>query len=491
MVMFSEQAVSGRPAYDLLNDVVFLERCNETLADIASVCEGITAIVGLPLQTDSATISAAAIIRNGKISKYIGKQNVMSRDESYHIGHSKGYEFVKVDGKNIAVVVGSDIYAPELEFGNETDLVVSLKSSSYARGIVEKRYDFYSKLAFRSHCHVISLNQIGGQTDIVYDGSSAVFNEKGEAVALLKNFEEDFVTIDIDAENPVIPVPEQDKTANVYRAIKLGLKDYFAKNGFTKACLGLSGGIDSAVVCALAVEALGADNVRVLMLPSQYSSDHSVDDALAMAKKLGIQYDIVSITDTYTSMCQAMSGVFGDKPFDVTEENMQARLRGSLIMALSNKFGCMVLNTANKSETAVGYGTLYGDTIGALSILGDIYKGEVYDLARYINRHGEIIPRNILTKEPSAELRPEQKDSDSLPLYDVLDAILYRLIEENQSVDEIVTAGFDSDTVRRVYTLFIRNGYKRYQSCPILRMSTCTLGKGKILPLTYNPDCLL
>ena len=491
VVVFAEQAISGRPAYDLLNDVVFLEQCKDSLDEIAKHCDGITAIVGLPLQADNQTISAAAIVRDRKIVKYIGKQNVLSRDETQHLGNSKGFEIVKVGDRKIAVVIGSDVYAEDLDFGNDTDLVVSLKSTAYARGLVEKRYEFYSKLAFRAHAKVAAVNHIGGQTDIVYDGSSAVFNEKGEAIALLRNFEEDFVAIDLDADHPVLPIPDQNKTANVYQAIKLGLKDYFVKNGFKTACLGLSGGIDSAVTCALAVEVLGAENVRVLIMPSQYSSDHSVDDALELAKNLGIQYDIVSITDTYTSMVQAMSDVFKDTSFDVTEENMQARIRGVMLMALSNKYGAIVLNTNNKSESAVGYTTLYGDTIGAISILGDLYKMEVYSLARYINGNGEIIPQNTLTKEPSAELRPEQKDTDALPDYDTLDAILYRLIEENQGVDEIVTAGFDSETVKQIYTLFIKNGYKRYQNPPVLRLSTVTLGKGKILPLTYDFTCLL
>ncbi len=490
-VFFAEQAVSGRPAYDLLNDVVFLEKCNETLAEIAAECKGITAVVGLPLQIDNCTISAAAVIHDGKISKYIGKQNVMSRDERYHIGHSKGYEFVRVDGKNVAVVIGSDILVPEQDFGGRADLVVSLKSSRYARGVIADRHEFYSRLAFRTHCPVAFVNQVGGQTDIVYYGSSAVFGKKGETVCQLNNFQEDYAVIDMDAENPPIHVPEQNKTANVYEAVKLGLKDYFAKNGFRQACVGLSGGIDSAVVAALAAEVLGPENVRALMMPSQFSSDHSVEDAVALAENLGIRYDIVPITEIFGQVREAMAPVFGDMPFDVTEENMQSRIRGLLMMSLSNKYGCVVLNTSNKSEIAVGYGTLYGDTIGALSLLGDIYKTEVYDLARYINRKKEVIPVNTLQKAPSAELRPEQKDSDSLPLYDVLDAILYRMIEENQGVYEIIAAGFDNDTVKRVYRMFVRNGYKRYQFCPVLRMSTCTMRKDRILPLTYDTEALM
>ena len=491
LVVFAEQAVSGRPAYDLLNDPVFLEQCRESLEEIAGACSGITAVVGLPLQVESHTISAAAIIRDAKIVKYIGKRNVMSRDERQHLGNSKGFEIVDVNGVNIAVVIGSDIHIPNLDFGSETDLILSLKSTVYSRGIVAKRHEFYSKMAYRKQAKLVAVNHIGGQTDIVYDGWSAVFNEKGECIAQLKGFEEDFTTVDLDAGLPALILPEQNKNENVYRAIKLGLKDYFIKNGFAKACVGLSGGIDSAVTCALAVEVLGKENVRGLIMPSKYSTDHSVEDAVALAENLGIHCDIVPITETYTAMREAITPLFEGKPFDAAEENMQARIHGAMLMALSNKLGYIVLNTNNKSESAVGYTTLYGDTVGAISILGDLYKTEVYSLARYINRHEKRIPENTLIKAPSAELRPEQKDTDTLPHYELLDAILYRLIEENQSVDEIATAGFDYDTVKKVYTLFIKNGYKRHQNPPVLRLSTVTLGKGKILPLTYDLSCLL
>ncbi|MDR0954938.1 MAG: NAD+ synthase [Rikenellaceae bacterium] len=491
LVIFAEQAISGRPAYDLLNDPVFLEQCQMTLEAIAEQSAGISVIVGLPLAVDNATISAAAIIKEGKVIKYIGKRHVMSRDETLHLGNSKGFEIVRIGDMNIAVVIGSDIHIHNLDFGSDTDLIVSLKSTAYSRGVVAKRHDFYAKMAYRKHAKLIVVNHIGGQTDIVYDGWSAVFNDRGECISLLKGFEEDFTTVDLGADLPAIVLPEQDKDENVYRAIRVGLKDFFVKNGFSKAVVGISGGIDSAVTCALAVEVLGRENVRGLIMPSKYSSNHSVEDSVELAQNLGIRHDIINITDTYTSLREAITPLFEGKPFDATEENMQARIHGAMLMALSNKLGYIVLNTNNKSESAVGYTTLYGDTVGSFCILGDLYKTEVYSLARYINRRNRVIPENTLTKAPSAELRPEQKDTDSLPEYELLDAILYRLIEENQSVDEIATAGFDYDTVKKVYTLFIKNGYKRYQTPPVLRLSTVTLGKGKILPLTYDFSCLL
>lgn len=488
LVVFAEQAISGAPAYDLLNKVSFLDLCEEALVEIASYCEDIAVLVGMPAQNSTKTISVAALIENRKIKRYIGKKNIISRDEIRHISPSAGCEYVKIAGVKCAIVVGEDIQI-EQEYGGYADVIINLTNSRYARGIVEQRYDFYRQLSFMTGKQILYVNNVGAQTDLVYDGSSAAFNSRGEAIALLKSFEEDFQVIDLTADNKTLEIPYQNKTANVYRAIKMGLADYFEKNGFKTACVGLSGGIDSAVVVALAAEVLGAENVRVLMLPSQFSSDHSVEDAVQLATTLGIQYDIVPISETFKSATDALKSVFEDRSFDITEENIQSRIRGMMMMALSNKYGNIVLNTSNKSEAAVGYGTLYGDSVGAISILGDLYKSEVYDLARYINREQEIIPLNTLTKAPSAELRPEQKDSDSLPEYDLLDAILYRMIEEGQSREEIINAGFSEEDVYKVYQLFIKNEYKRTQFCPILRLSTRTLGKGRVMPLTTHYGC--
>lgn len=484
LVVFGEQAVSGAPAFDLLNKVAFLELAEESLKEIAPYCDGITALIGLPAQgINNKTISVAALVEDGRIKRYVGKHNVDSRDELFHISPSKGVEFITIADKKVAVVVGSDIKI-ENEYGEYADIIVNLSNSHYCRGYIEYRYDFYRQRAFMSGKPIVYVNNVGGQTDVVFDGSSGVFNTLGEAVVLLKSFEEDFAVVDMEAENPPLKVPYQNKTENVYKAIKMGLGDYFNKNGFKNACLGLSGGIDSAVVAALAAEVLGPENVRVLLMPSEFSTDHSVEDAVVLAEQLGIEYQVVPIIHTYEALRGSMRPVFGDTPFGVCEENMQARIRGVMIMALSNKFGNIVLNTSNKSEAAVGYGTLYGDSIGAFSILGDLYKSEVYDLARFINRDKEIIPVNTLIKEPSAELRPEQKDSDSLPPYDVLDAILYRMIEEGQSREEIITAGFDEKDVYKVYNMVIANEYKRHQFCPTLRLSTRTFGVARIMPLT-------
>lgn len=484
LVVFAEQAISGRPAYDLLNKVSFLENGEDVLVEIAAACDDIAVLVGLPIQHGTTTVSAAAFIQNRKIKRYITKRKVDLRDECGFLYPGEGSEVITINGHNIAVVVGSDISEDEGYVGSHIDTIVNVSAHSYARERIERRYDFFSKQAFKMGANLVFVNQVGGNTDIVYDGSSAVFNAKGEALALLKNFEEDFAVVDTES-NTSVEVPYQDKTANVYKAIKLGLRDFFAKNGYTKACLGLSGGIDSAVVAAIAVEVLGAENLRVLMLPSQFSSDHSVEDALVMAEKLGLEYDIVPITDTYKTVMDAMLPVFGENsPFGVAEENIQARIRCVMLMALSNKYGDILLNTSNKSELALGFGTLYGDNTGVLSIIGDLYKNEVFDLARHINRREEMIPQNIIIKEPSAELRPDQKDTDYLPPYYEVDAILYRMIEEGQSREEIINAGFDAEVVYKIYGMILKNQQKRYQFCPTLRVSTCPLRSGRITPLT-------
>ncbi len=484
LIVFAEHSVSGTPAYGLLNKVQFLYSCEEALEQIATAASGITALVGVPVQRNNRTVSAAALLSDGKIQKYITKYHVSSPDEYGFIHKGDGAKVIEVDNTRIMIAVGDDI-ADIDEYADGVDLVVNMVAQPYARGIIERRWEERGRTAYKLGVPVVTLNQVGGNTDVVFDGSSSVFDAHGYAIALLPSFEEAFHIVNLDVHNETLAIPYQNKTANVYRAIKLGLGDFFRKNGYEKACLGLSGGIDSAVVAAVAAEVLGADNLRVLLLPSLYSSDHSIEDARMMANTLGIEYDIVPITDSYNQMLSDLTGVFGDKTeFGVTEENIQSRLRMVYLMALSNKMGHLLLNTSNKSELAVGYGTLYGDNTGVLSIIGDLYKNEVFDLARYINRDSEIIPNAIIGKEPSAELHPNQLDTDGLPPYDEVDAILYRMIEEGQSREEIINAGFDAQTVQKIYAMILRNEQKRYQFCPVLRVSTCTFGIERVMPIT-------
>lgn len=484
LAVFSEQAISGAPAYDLLNKVTFLDLCEEALVEIASYCDGISVLVGMPAQsTNNKTISIAALIEDRKIKRYIGKKTIDSRDELFHLSPSQGCEYVKIRGVKVAVVVGKDIRSQQ-EYGDYADLIVNLCNSHYSRGIVERRYDLIRKVSYQTGKPIVYVNSVGGNTDVVYDGSSGVFSGRGEALALLKSFEEDFCLIDLEAANEPLQIPYQDKTVNVYRAIKLGLGDYFRKNNFKTACVAASGGVDSSVVAALAAEVLGPEHVKLLNMPSQFSSKHSIEDTRLLAENLGVECFSAPINETFMALTRALGPIFGEQPFDVTEENLQARVRATMLMALANKFGYIPLNTCNKSTNAVGYGTLYGDSVGVISIIGDLYKTEVFDLARHINRHQEIIPRNIITKAPSAELKLDQKDTDILPPYDILDAILYRMFEEGQSREEIINAGFEARDVYTIYDMVVRSEYKRYQSCPTLRLSTRTLGTDRILPLT-------
>ena len=486
LVIFAEQAVSGTPAFDLLRKTTFLELCEDALVQIASCCDGIAAIVGLPILTKEGTISAAALIQDRKVLRYIGKKHITARREMGFLVGSKGFEYVTVKGHKCAVVVGDDL-SRERDFDRSVETIVSINARKYGKGAMSYRYELMHHLAFVEGKNIVLVNQVGGSTDIVYDGTSGAINNRGELVLMMKSFEEDFRIFDTKAAGvPVtLPTTNADRTRLLYEAARCGLRDFFHKNGYRKACIGLSGGIDSAVVAAIAADALGAENVRALLLPSQFSSDESVEDALRLAENLGIEYDVIPITEIYRSVVDTLKPVIGGREFDSTEENIQARIRTVLLMALQNKNDYVLLNSSNKSENALGLCTLYGDTAGAFSPTGDLYKSEMYDVARYINRlRPGVIPDSILDKEPSSELRPGQKDSDILPPYEVVDAILLRMIEEGQHREEIVNAGFDSEVVEKIHNMIMRNEKKRYQFPPVLRLSMCSFGHERLMPLT-------
>ena len=487
LVIFAEQAVSGTPAFDLLRKTTFLELCEDALVEIASCCDGIAAIVGLPILTSQGTISAAALIQDRKVLRYVGKKYISARREMGFLVPSKGYEYATIKGHKFAIVVGDDL-SREHDFDQSVETILSINARRYGKGTMIYRYEMMRNLAFVEGKNLVMVNQVGGSTEIVYDGTSAVVGADGQIELLMKSFEEDFAIFDTRAEHAPIPLPYttyKDRTRMVHAAAVCGLRDYFGKNGYRKASIGLSGGIDSAVVACLAVDALGRENVKALLMPSQFSSDHSVVDARQLAENLGIEYDVVPITEAYRAVVDTLKPIIGGTAFDATEENIQARLRTIMLMALQNKCGYILLNSSNKSENALGFCTLYGDTAGAFSVTGDLYKGEMYDLARYINKiHGDVIPESILTKEPSSELHPGQKDSDILPPYEVVDAILYRMIEEGQHREEIVNAGFDAEVVEKIHQMLMRNEKKRYQFPPVLRLSACAFGHERILPLT-------
>ena len=486
LVLFAEYAVSGTPANDLLRKTTFLTLCEEALEQIAEVCTRVTAIVGSPVLTERGAVSAAAVLRYGRVDQIVEKQYVTARREMGFVVEGEGYKTVEICGRNIAIMVGNDL-AHLSEIDSKANFVVNINSRRYGKGLLSRRLETMRSLAFTEGRNIIIINQVGGSGDLVYDGTSGIMNKQGQVELFMKSFEEDFAIFDTKAEHAPVEIPYtsyNDRTRMVYHAACLGLRDYFHKNGYKKACVGLSGGIDSSVVACLAVGALGKENVKGLMMPSQFSSDDSVEDAKLLAENLGIEYSVLPITEAYTAIMDTLKPVTGGTEFDATEENIQSRIRTVLLMALQNKEGYVLLNSSNKSENAIGWCTLYGDTAGAFSVTGDLYKSEVYDLARYINsKFDNVIPEVILKKEPTSELRPNQKDSDILPPYEVVDAILYRMIEEGQHREEIINAGFDSDVVEKIHTMVMQNVKKRYQYPPVLRLSTCSFRHECLFPL--------
>mgnify|MGYP002514840705 FL=1 len=486
LVLFAEYAVSGTPAYSLLRKTTFLTLCEEALETIAEACTRVTAIVGSPVLTERGAVSAAAVLRDGRVDQIVEKQYVTARREMGFIVEGEGYKTINICGRNIAVMVGNDL-AHLSEIDSKAHFVVNVNSRRYGKGLLSRRLEMLRRLAYTEERNIIIINQVGGSGDLVYDGTSGIMNKRGEVELFMKSFEEDFVIFDTLAEHNPIKVPYttyNDRVRLVYQAACLGLRDYFQKNGYKKACVGLSGGIDSSVVACLAVGALGKENVKGLMMPSHFSPDESVEDAKALAENLGIDYSVLPITEAYTAIIDTLKPVTGGTDFDATEENIQSRIRTVLLMALQNKEGYVLLNSSNKSENAIGWCTLYGDTAGAFSVTGDLYKSEVYDLARYINnRFDNVIPECILKKEPTSELRPNQKDSDILPPYEVVDAILFRMIEEGQHREEIINAGFDADVVEKIHKMVMQNVKKRYQYPPVLRLSTFSFRHECMFPL--------
>lgn len=367
------------------------------------------------------------------------------------------------------------------------DAIINLAASPFSHRKMSAKQSIFTGKAARHSLPLIYCNQAGAQTELIFEGGSMAINAKGGVEKRLNFFKEDYALLDLEdleaanADTATGKIP--DRMEMIHGALVLGIRDYFGKMGFRSATLGLSGGIDSAVTLVLAAEALGPENMHVLLLPSQYSSDHSINDSVKLANNLGVAYDIIPIETLFDQFRASLKDLFRNQSEDITEENIQARIRGTLLMALSNKFGNILLNTSNKSETAVGYGTLYGDMSGGLSVLGDVYKTDVYDLARHLNGNGERIPENIIAKPPSAELRPNQKDSDSLPPYDLLDQILELYIEKQQSPAIMEKSGLDIHLINKIIKMVDQNEYKRYQTPPILRISSKAFGVGRRLPL--------
>jgi NAD+ synthase (glutamine-hydrolysing) len=512
LVIFSELAICGYPPLDLLEHRYFIKKCDAHIEKVASHCQGIAAIIGAPVLNTSTKgknlFNSAVFINDGKVIQTIHKTLLPTYDifdEYRYFEPNTEFRIIEFKNHRLAVTICEDLWynQPILTgFGKSKlyttspmeklsrfnpDLLINIAASPFSYTHEEIKKEILTANAKGYKIPLFYLNQSGANTELIFDGGSMVITPDGEIAGRLKSFKEDFSTYELEEviKNKGIKRDQAQGTviANIYDALVLGIRDYFRKLDFQSAVLGLSGGIDSAVTLVLAVEALGKENLRVLLMPSKYSSAHSVTDAVELANNLGVKYDIINIDNINGQFEASLKPVFYNLPADITEENIQARIRGNLLMALSNKFGNILLNTSNKSETAVGYGTLYGDLSGGLSVLGDVYKTDVYRLAAFINKDKEIIPKNILDKPPSAELKPDQKDTDSLPEYAILDKILFNYIELQKSAEEIAEQGMEDELVRKVIKMVNTNEYKRFQTPPVLRISSKAFGYGRRIPL--------
>ena len=504
LVVFPEMSVSGYMPDDLLDYPSFVEKSEYSLELVAQSCQGIAAIVGGVMRNSGKgrlLQNVCCFMQNGRIETVIPKTLLPTYDvfsESRYFEPATEQQVISFKGINIGIAICEDLWdlynnfeytkSPGEVLKNlGADLIINPSASPFHLGKDSHRNRVFSGQVNRFNLPVLYVNQVGVHTELIFDGSSRAVNNNGEVAIQLPDFESCIRTVEF-GENGFIPGDgavslDTDPLPQLYKGLVFGIRDHFEKMGFKKAVIGASGGIDSALVQTLAVHALGAENVLAVMMPSRYSSEGSVSDAKKLSDNLGNSCIELPIQDIHHAYENTLEPYFKDLPEGLAEENLQARSRAVLLMGLSNKLGYILLNTSNKSEMAVGYSTLYGDLCGSLSVIGDVYKTQVYALANYINRNEEIIPFNIIEKEPSAELRPEQKDSDSLPPYPILDGILRMYIEEFKGADEIVIEGYDMHTVQRVLQLVNNSEYKRYQAPPILRVSAKAFGKGRIMPL--------
>jgi NAD+ synthase (glutamine-hydrolysing) len=504
LICFGELAVCGYPPRDFLEFDDFIRQSYESIKTLRHASHGIGIVVGSPTRNPflegKDLYNSAYFLHEGQTIGIQHKTLLPTYDifdEYRYFEPASEFHVIEFKGKKIALSVCEDIWNVGNEnplyticpldemMGEKPDFIVNISASPFDYAHAAERIRVVRANVERYKIPLFYANHVGAQTDIIFDGGSIVMSPDGLVFDEMPYFEESLKVYDLEKVMRGGQVSEQpkDKIRLIHDALVVGIRDYFQKLNFKKAILGLSGGIDSAVAAVLAVQALGKENVRVLLMPSQFSSGHSVDDARQLAENLGIQHDIVAIKPMYEAFETALQPHFAGQPFNVTEENIQARVRGILLMAMSNKFGHILLNTTNKSEMAVGYGTLYGDMCGGISVLGDVYKTEIYELVKYINKDGEVVPQNTIAKPPSAELRPGQKDSDSLPPYEVLDPLLYQYIECRQGPRELVEMGFDEALVKRVLKMVNVNEFKREQAAPVLRVSSKGFGMGRRMPI--------
>jgi len=519
LILFSEMSVCGYPARDFVEFEDFINKCYQSIDAIKQAADTIGILIGSPARNPNKKgkdlYNAAFFLYEQKVVAEIHKTLLPTYDvfdENRYFEPADEWKVVEFKGQKLAITICEDIWnlgdnplyricPMDKMMDQSPNILLNLSASPFDYTHDEDRKATIKSNVLKYKIPLFYCNAVGSQTEIVFDGSSLVFDKDANLCGALPMFESALATFECNADgtinapilepanrmpnkelNPITLIPTLN-IEQVYQALVLGVKDYFNKMGFTKAIIGSSGGIDSAVTLAIACEALGKENVHAVLMPSPYSTDHSVNDAIALSQNLDNKYDIIPIKEVYEEFLTTLKPLFKDLPFSLAEENIQSRSRGNILMAIANKFGYILLNTSNKSELATGYGTLYGDMAGGLGVLGDCYKLQVYELAKYINRHQEIIPTNIITKAPSAELRPNQKDSDSLPDYAVLDQILYQYIERRANPNDIKALGFDNALVDRTLKMVNNNEYKRNQFCPIIRISPKAFGVGRRMPI--------
>ncbi|MFN5325426.1 MAG: NAD+ synthase [Bacteroidota bacterium] len=501
LVIFPELAICGYPPMDLLESEEFITNCEKAIADIASRCTGITAIIGGPSRNPSLKgknlFNSAFVIADGKITDVVHKTLLPTYDvfdEYRYFEPNREFKTIKINQTKIALTICEDIWNEEddpmyvfspLEKLKDQGftMIINIAASPFDYNHREKRISILSRNAIKYNTPLVYVNHTGAQNDLIFDGGSMVMEYSGAVLKELPYFESDLSFFDLNLLTSFPATKPKEKYERIRKALVCGIRDYFQKCGFKNATLGLSGGIDSALVAALATEALGPEHVHPVLMPSAFSSEHSVSDAMELASNLGLNATTIPINKIFDTFIEETKASFRDKPFDLTEENIQSRIRGTILMALANKHGYVLLNTSNKSELAVGYGTLYGDMAGGISVIGDLYKTEVYELCNHLNLKKQIIPKNIITKAPSAELRPGQKDSDSLPDYEILDRLLFMILEQKQGREGLLKYGFDKSLVEKVIQLVNRSEFKRFQFAPILRVSTKAFGSGRRMPL--------
>ncbi|MCX5725713.1 MAG: NAD+ synthase [Candidatus Saganbacteria bacterium] len=491
LVVFPELAVTGYPPEDLVLKPQFITDNLSSLQEIVRNCKAIAAYVGFVDRAGHDLYNAGAFIVDGKIKEIYHKMNLPNYavfDEKRYFKEGKKVSVVNYQETKIGLGICEDIWAeggPYLEEAKKgAELIININASPYHVGKIKEREKMLSSRAKATECHVVYVNMVGGQDELVFDGGSMAFDEKGKLIAAAKQYKEELLVFDLQAGGQVDPwLPE---LSEIYETLLLGIRDYVNKNSFRDVVIGISGGIDSALTLAIAADALGSSRVHAIFMPSDYTAQQSFDDAKKVAENLGVEMTVIPIKEVLSAYLSNLAPHFAGKPANIAEENLQARIRGNYLMALSNKFGWLVLATGNKSETSTGYCTLYGDMAGGFNALKDIPKTLVYKLVGWRNKNKTVIPESIIKRPPTAELKPDQKDQDTLPPYEILDPIINAYVEGNKSFKEIVKLGFSEETVKKVILMIDRSEYKRRQTPPGPRITSRAFGKDWRLPITNH-----